>query len=196
MASEPVSITGEPGQNEIWCEDIRFRLAKVPEDVPPLCWYVYGGENGEVIVYKPDVGSWERLDPTRKDNGYLFVSIRKQCGQRWACWQPYVHQVILYAFVGPPTIAGSVAKHLSDDPDDNRPCNLSWGTKSENAVEAHRHRRLGTAPSTRSVRVPIRREVCDQLRRIGPSKGKPFEDFIEGILSEYIRSHCGKSYLE
>lgn len=42
-----------------------------------------------------------------------------------------VHILVLEAFVGPRP-EGQVARHLNDDPDDNRLANLAWGTQEEN----------------------------------------------------------------
>lgn len=158
MTSKLIHVSATPGQAEITCNGTLFRLAVFP-DAPALCWVVYGGDDGQIIVYKPELRRWERLLPTRKTNDYLFVSIAKDGGRYW---QPYVHAVILHAFEGPPPTKTSVAKHLNDDPHDNRRSNLSWGTKSENAVEAHRHRRLQSPPSGRRISIPVRREVYDE----------------------------------
>lgn len=46
-----------------------------------------------------------------------------------------VHHLILETFVGPRP-PGSLARHLNDDPCDNRPENLRWGNKQENARDA------------------------------------------------------------
>jgi hypothetical protein len=49
-----------------------------------------------------------------------------------------VHRAILLAFVGEPRI-GDVARHLNDNPADNRLANLKWGTKKENAEDRVRN---------------------------------------------------------
>lgn len=178
-----VRIAVPPGQPQFFHDGEEFRLATFP-DPPALLWTVYGGEDGRVIVYKSERARWEELCPTKKSHDYLFVSIKTVVGDGY--FQPYVHQVILRAFEGPPPTPSSVGKHRNDNPEDNRRGNLSWGTKSANAADAHRHRRSGSAPSDRRLHVPIRRAVVTRLRESGPSKGKPFEDFVERILVEFL----------
>lgn len=52
-----------------------------------------------------------------------------------------VHQVICRAFHGPrPTPAHEVC-HIDGDPTNNRPQNLRWGTRKENAADRHAHGR-------------------------------------------------------
>lgn len=52
----------------------------------------------------------------------------------------YLHDLVLTAFVGPRP-EGAVARHLNDDPTDNRLVNLAWGTRSENQRDALRNGR-------------------------------------------------------
>ena len=52
----------------------------------------------------------------------------------------YLHDLVLTAFVGPRP-EGAVARHLNDDPTDNRLVNLAWGTRSENQHDAFRNGR-------------------------------------------------------
>ena len=47
----------------------------------------------------------------------------------------YLHDLVLTAFVGPRP-EGAVARHLNDDPTDNRLVNLAWGSRSENQMDA------------------------------------------------------------
>lgn len=46
-----------------------------------------------------------------------------------------VHSLVLDSFVGP-CPPGMMARHLNDDPSDNRLENLCWGTRSENSHDA------------------------------------------------------------
>lgn len=50
-----------------------------------------------------------------------------------------IHHLVLEAFVGP-CPDGMEARHLNDDPQDNRLENLAWGTKAENAADRNARR--------------------------------------------------------
>ena len=89
--SSPISIVASPQQPLFFHQGVQFRIARFP-DAPELCWRVYGGEDGRIIVYKPVGKRWEELRPTLKNHGYCFVSIAKVDG---GYYQPYVHQIIL-----------------------------------------------------------------------------------------------------
>ncbi len=64
--------------------------------------------------------------------GYLFVRLGVN-GQRRKF---QVHRLVCEAFNGPPPFAGALCRHLNDDPLDNRPENLAWGTISQNVLDA------------------------------------------------------------
>lgn len=49
-----------------------------------------------------------------------------------------VHQLVLEAFVGP-CPAGEEGRHFNDVPADNKLSNLSWGTRSQNLLDAVRN---------------------------------------------------------
>lgn len=77
----------------------------------------------------------ESIKKPSKDEGiYLRVSLHKNSKQE----VPYVHRLVLEAFVGdaPP---GTEACHWNDDPEDNRLENLRWGTKTENRLDSVRN---------------------------------------------------------
>lgn len=186
--SIPIPIVASPQQPRFIHQGMEFRIATF-RDAPELCWTVYAGVDGSVVVYKRDRQRWEKLRPTLKNHGYYFVSIAKAGG---GYYQPYVQQVILNAFRGPPPTPSSVGKHQNDDPSDNSLANLSWGTKSENAREAHAHRRHGSSPPEKRIQVPVRRVVVDRLRKIGPPMGRPFEDFVEQILIDYLNDQADR----
>jgi hypothetical protein len=50
-----------------------------------------------------------------------------------------VHQLILWAFVGPCPDGMTDCRHLNGIPSDNRIVNLKWGTRQENIHDAIRH---------------------------------------------------------
>lgn len=53
-----------------------------------------------------------------------------------------LHVLILTAFVGPQPFPYALARHLDDDPTNNRVGNLAWGTHAENTEDAIRNGRL------------------------------------------------------
>ncbi|MCV7358519.1 NUMOD4 motif-containing HNH endonuclease [Mycolicibacterium fluoranthenivorans] len=63
----------------------------------------------------------------KSQRGYPSVSVPR--GKT-----PYVHAMVLEAFIGPRP-SGAVTRHINDDPRDNRLENLTWGTHSENALD-------------------------------------------------------------
>lgn len=73
------------------------------------------------------------LSPGRKSTGHLHVMLEGRVDKQ-------VHTLVLEAFVGP-CPPGWMALHADDDPANNRLDNLSWGTRSENALDAVRNGR-------------------------------------------------------
>ena len=86
-----------------------------------------------------------------------------------------VHHLVLLAFVGPCPV-GHVASHANDKKTDNRLCNLSWTTRSENDKQAFRngHR------------------ISPVVRKLNLSKVATIRKLIrKGVLS---RSEIGKRF--
>lgn len=71
--------------------------------------------------------------------GYEAVVLEKV---RWR-----VHSVVMLTFVGP-LPQGMVTRHLNGEPSDNRLSNLTYGTPTENALDAVRHGRNVNANKT------------------------------------------------
>jgi len=68
------------------------------------------------------------LRPKVTNKGYLLIGLTDDEGEkRWRT----VHRLVLTTFVGP-CPPGQEARHLNDDPLDNRLANLEWGTPEEN----------------------------------------------------------------
>lgn len=78
--------------------------------------------------------TWQILNPTPNDSGYLTVSVRVD-GKRKT--RP-VHRLVAEAFHGAPGI-GQITRHLNGVRSDNRAANLCWGTGSENNADTLRH---------------------------------------------------------
>ena len=68
----------------------------------------------------------------RKGYGAVFIGGRNL----------FIHRLVCEAFNGPSPFAGAVVRHLDDDPSHNAPCNLAWGTMSENMADAKRNGRI------------------------------------------------------
>lgn len=51
----------------------------------------------------------------------------------------YVHVAVCLAWHGPPPFEGALVRHLDDDPHNNDPANLRWGTRLENAADRRRN---------------------------------------------------------
>jgi HNH endonuclease len=47
-----------------------------------------------------------------------------------------IHRLVCETWNGTPPFPGAEARHLNDDPMDNRPTNLQWGSRKENARDA------------------------------------------------------------
>lgn len=110
------------------------------------------------------------LQPGRKASGHLSVVLGSSGSHD-------VHVLVLLAFVGPrPT--GQEARHADDDPGNNRLCNLSWGTRSQNMYDAVRNGRRGgeRAWNAKLDRVKVLRirtggeRPCDLARAFGVSE--------------------------
>lgn len=92
------------------------------------------------------------LKPYVSDTGHLHVLIRRQ--------KLRVHHAVLLAFVGPRP-EGALGRHKNDVPDDNRPENLLWGTRTDNARD-----RLQNGNYTRGEQRHNARLTDEQVRAI------------------------------
>ena len=108
----------------------------------------------------------ETSPPTRR---YVRINVRDALGKMRT---HLAHVWVLEAFVGPRP-KGAVARHLNDDPVDNRLENLSWGSRTENMEDAYRNDRrklrthcpLGHPIEGANLQVKGRRcKACNQAR--------------------------------
>ncbi len=72
--------------------------------------------------------------PTPNPDGYLLVGLYDELAQRSFA----VHLLVLVAFRGERP-DGLEARHLDGNCQNNRLCNLAWGTKTENSLDKVRH---------------------------------------------------------
>lgn len=98
------------------------------------CWQKFGilGKGGAFSI---KTSQWKRLSGSLNQDGYLRVKIKTASGSRI---ERLVHQLVLFAFVGPRP-AGCESCHNNGIKTDNRRENLRWGTPSENQQDAVRH---------------------------------------------------------
>lgn len=87
------------------------------------------------------VGVWHRKSSWPNEDGYLFVALRGDDGKEH---RPFVHSVILLAFVGPAPPSHEACHFPDRNPSNNSLSNLRWGTRRENMEDARKH---GTLPS-------------------------------------------------
>lgn len=111
----------------------------------------------------------KELSPQQTPAGYWTVSIRFDDWPRRRVFG--VHRLICMVFHGPRPTTKHEVRHLNGNPTDNRPENLAWGTKSENAFDAVMH---GVNRNARKVSCPqghpydsqdSRRRYCSVCRR-------------------------------
>jgi HNH endonuclease/NUMOD4 motif len=82
---------------------------------------------GKTMIWKEKI-----LKPGRQHSGHLFVVLTGQKAVR-------VHRLVALAFIGPAPFPGALVRHVDDDPSNNKPSNLVWGTQKENMADAIRN---------------------------------------------------------
>lgn len=96
------------------------------------------------------------LKGTKHKNGYIVVELVG--GRRYG-----IHTLVLMAFIGK-CPKGMYCRHLNGVPDDNRLCNLKWGTPTENNRDKIKH---GTITNGEKVNTSILTEKqVKQIRKI------------------------------
>lgn len=122
------------------------------------------GDDGSVWTCKTFRGKipdgptvWRRMTVSPNKTGHQRVSLthaeKRRCN--------YVHRLVLLAFVGP-CPPGYEARHFPDrDTSNNRPSNLRWGTRSENACDRARDGSLNGEKNGRATTTAV---VIRQLR--------------------------------
>ena len=78
---------------------------------------------------------WKRMFPKPEESGYVRVS---PCNGRGIPTRFFLHQLVLFAFVGP-CPPGMECRHKNGKKADNRRHNLAWGTPKENGEDKVRH---------------------------------------------------------
>jgi Holliday junction resolvase RusA-like endonuclease len=89
---------------------------------------IWADSNGD--VWSTASGFWRKLTESVTYYGYRQVNFKKN-GKHFTTG---AHRLVAAAFHGP-CPDGMECMHLNDNPSDNRPVNLKWGTKEENNRE-------------------------------------------------------------
>ena len=90
-------------------------------------------------------GAGHLLKPAAADGGHLYVMLSDGCGHTR---KQFVHRLVAAAFIGPAPFDGALVLHQDDEPTNNVPDNLYWGTRQENVFDAKLNRK--PAPSKRT----------------------------------------------
>ncbi len=96
------------------------------------------------------IGPRSTVKPKRNKNGYWYV-------MAWVEGRPrtlQMHRALLLAYVGP-CPEGYQARHLNDIHDDNRLCNLAWGTPAENMADKFRNGRVAVGERQGSAKLTV-----------------------------------------
>lgn len=125
---------------------------------------------------------WRKLN-TRKDRGgyqYLRLSVGGKQIQRT------VHRLVLEAFAGP-CPRGMECRHLNGNPSDNRPENLRWGTKAENAADKIKHGTTTRVRGEQNGSNKLTESDVQEIRRRSGS-GEPYQSIAAdfGITRQHV----------
>ena len=127
-----------------------------------------------VLIRSDDVKVQEKgcilaLSFSRK--GYLKTSLNRGCGQSRERKSCYIHQLVIWGFLGPPS-AGKEVNHRSGIKTDNCLENLEYVSRGENAHHAYLlglKTNLGEAnPHAKLTSATVR--VCKELYRNGSTQ--------------------------
>ena len=102
------------------------------------------------------------LKPWMRKDGYLVVSLHLRGKQT----QFYVARLVANAFLPEKGPTDTVVRHLNDDPSDNRPCNLAWGTYSDNTNDAVRNGKWRAPKGTAHGRSKLTDDQVLEIRRM------------------------------
>jgi hypothetical protein len=119
--------------------------------IPGFSWYEFGDRGtirsiDRTVNGKPYRGT--TLSPSSQNQGYLKLGI---VHDEYGKVTRTVHTLICEAFHGPRP-PGLEARHLNDDPLDNRAENLAWGTKADNVADRMRNHPATPKPPKVCVR--------------------------------------------
>ena len=119
------------------------------KEVPGLPGY-FATSDGRI---RTPTGRWA----SQKDNGngYLYFSVQRRYAPRTRA----VHVAVCTAYHGEKPSPELEVRHLNGDKRDNRPEDLAWGTRAQNASDG---RKLGHPPP----RGRLTREDVEEIKRL------------------------------
>ena len=125
--SSPPTSFGARMQNRAFCLEI---MQEVWKAIPSYEGRYEVSDQGRVRSFCRDLQG-HILKPGRMSSGHLSVALGRNNSQ---C----VHKLVLLTFIGAAPVRHECL-HINGIPSDNRLCNLRWGTRSENILDAVRH---------------------------------------------------------
>lgn len=138
-------------------------------------------------VFSRHEDGWKVCRVHPDGDGYLGLTIACSDGVKR---RKKVHRLVIEAFRGPPT-EGQVCRHLDGDRTNNDINNLVWGTRSENAQDAVKHRKMRQAgeipplPETSSkiFGLRMRPEEREAIARAAASAGMSSGEWSRTVLN-------------
>lgn len=118
-----------------------------------------------------------------KCGNYLAVSLKCKNGTREKI---YIHRAIAEAFHGP-CPDGMECRHLNGDSSDNRPSNLKWGTRRENARDRITHDTASIGE--RHGQAKLTAKNVSEMRRIRSETGKSFREIADDFGVSTMTAH-------
>ena len=109
------------------CSSVEFRSVK------GFPGYEIGSDGS---VYSHRLGSRRQMILQKDKHGYLYVDLKLR-GQKKQ--RHYAHRLTLRTFVGDP-LGNQEARHKDGNPLNNNISNLHWGTRTENILDALKHK--------------------------------------------------------
>lgn len=97
----------------------------------------------------------------RDKDGYASVSLRRVRDRNVHPKRFQVHRLVAIAFHGDAPDGKCEVRHLNGERNDNRPCNLAWGTKAENGADTRRH---GSQRGERNGRSRVTSQTASDVR--------------------------------
>ena len=131
-------------------------------------WREVPGREGYIVSDQGRAAKLMSLTPST----IKYVQFNTPAGPNGKRRKDYLHHWVLWAFRGPKPEEGAVARHLNDDPADNRLENLEWGSRGQNqhdmfrnGIKAHKtHCKHGHPLEGENVAPGRRCRTCQRAR--------------------------------